>query len=271
MGQGGASNSNTAASQVTTDNLRPTTRFEDCSDSVKQELEAIDKMIQQQEQFCKQIEAFMPKHEEDINSIIPDIDFIKDKADDVEQSLAADAHGVDAQRKNAEKDRKDFERLQRVVTNLALPQSYQYPNLGMSGFNSMYASQQRPQQPNNAPEGEDGSTYDTDLIGNYFLPLAAELQQTMDAYAGNLAEIESHMRVIEHSTVTQAQHLAQRRAGISSGQQTGGEDTVRDLAATLRGFEESILSVAGVVGECRDGVNELVLGRLGRGTAVAGY
>lgn len=264
MGQGAAAASGQAASQVTHDNLRPTTRFEDCADAVRQELEQIDKMIQTQEGFCKQIEAIMPKHEEDINTLLPDINFVKDKADDVEQSLASDAQGVDARRQHAEKDRKDLDRLSRIVTNLGLPQSYQYPNLSISGLGGMYNSQQRPRQQQTAPEGEDPANYDTDLINNYFLPMTAELQRTLDSYANNLAEIEQHMRVVESSTVTQAQQLAQRRAGISGGLQPNGDETVRELASTLRGFEESILGVAGIVGECREGINELVLGRLGR-------
>lgn len=264
MGQQSTNNTTNAtvgAAKIDLDNLRPTTRFEDCVDQVKQEMEAIDKMIQEQEKYAKEIEAFLPKHGEDVNSIAPDVTFITDKAEDVEQALANDAQGVDAQRKNAERDRKDVERCQRIVTNLSLPQGYQY-----SGMNSTYGSmygQQRPQQPQNSTNNrEDSNNYDTDLIGNYFVPLAGDLQKTMDAYASNLSEIESHMRVIESSAVHQAQQLAQRKAGVG-GQQSGGDATVRELADTLRGFEESILGVASVVGECRDGVNELVLGRVG--------
>ena len=125
----------------------------------------------------------------------------------------------------------------------------------------MYASQQRTQQPQTAQSGDE--TYDTDLINNYFLPMAAELQKNMDAYASNLGEIEQHMRVIEGSTVQRAQELAQRRSGMGGSQRATSEDTVRELASTLRGFEESILGVAGIVGECREGVTQLALGRLG--------
>ena len=42
-----------------------------------------------------------------------------------------------------------------------------------------------------------------------------------------------------------------------------GNESVRELADTLRGFEASILAAAGRVGGCREGVNELVLGRIG--------
>lgn len=267
MGQGQSNNApstnaaTVGAAKIDLEGLKATTRFEDCVDQVKQEMEAIDKMIAEQEKYAKEIEAFLPKHGLDIDSIAPDVDFITEKAEDVEQSLANDAQGVDAQRRNAEKDGKDTQRLERIVANMKLPQGYQYSGMSASHYGGMYGSQQqRPQQPQ--PSTEEGG-YDTDLIGNYFVPMAAELQKMMDAYAGNLGEIESHMRVIESSAITQAQNLAQRKAGTGGAQQNGG-DTVRELADTLRGFEESILGVAGVVGECRDGVNELVLGRYGR-------
>ncbi|KAI7537352.1 hypothetical protein KC331_g10971, partial [Hortaea werneckii] len=109
----------------------------------------------------------------------------------------------------------------------------------------------------------DAVSYDTDMIGHYFIPMASELQDTLNQYSSNLAEIEGHMRVIESSAISQAQQLAARRAGVNNGQLATEDDTVRELADTLRGFERSILNVAGTVGECREGVNELALGRLG--------
>ncbi|SMR61692.1 unnamed protein product [Zymoseptoria tritici ST99CH_3D1] len=265
MGQANGAPSNTVgAVKVSLNDLRPTTRFEDCIDEVKSEMEAIDKMIQRQEQFAKELEAFLPAHEDNVNSIAPDVDFIRDKAEDVEQALSSDAQGVEAQRKNADKDVKDLERCQRIITNLSLPQGFQYNGMNSGGYGSMYGSQQRPAQRPSSNAGEDSNQYDTDLVNNYFVPKASELQGIMNMYASSLAEIESHMRVIEMSAVSQAQQLAQRRSGMNGGQSTSNE-TVRELADTLRGFEESILGVAGVVGESRDGVNELVLGRIGGG------
>ena len=260
MGQSNiASSATIGAAKIDTDNLRGTTRFEDCIDPIREELEKIDKMIQQQESWCRQIEAFLPKHELDVRSLAPDVEFVKDKAEAVEQALGSDAQDVETQRKTMEKDRKDLDRCERIVTNLTLPQSYQYSSVSMSG----YGSQQRVQQ--SQPHAADGeSAYDTDLIGNYFNPMAVELQKTMNSYANNLTEIENHMRVIESSAVSQAQQLARRKAGFeNAGRSMTNDNTVRELAETLRGFEESILGVASVVGECREGVNDLVLGRLG--------
>lgn len=259
MGQSAAPTNTVGAVKIDLDNLKQTTRFDDCVDEIKQQLEEIDRLVQAQENYCRQIEAFCPKHGDDVNSIAPDVDYIRSKADDVEQALISDAQGVEAQRKNADKDTADLERCHRVITNLTLPQAYQYTGLG-----SMYGSQQRPPQNTSVPAGEDPSKYDMDLIGNYFVPMASELQQTVNNYANTLTEIESHMRVMESSAMIQAQQIAQQKSGMGGGQ-PNSDDTVRELADTLRGFEQSILGVAGVVGECREGVNELVLGRLGGG------
>lgn len=75
-----------------------------------------------------------------------------------------------------------------------------------------------------------------------------------------MAEIEAHLRVVEGSTIQQAQHLAAQRTGGRAG---SNEDTVRELAETLRGFEGGILGAAGLVGSCRQGVEELVQGKFG--------
>ena len=61
MGQPNAAPAMTGPVKVNYDLLRPTTRFGECIDEVKSDLERIDKMIQSQERFCREIEAFLPK------------------------------------------------------------------------------------------------------------------------------------------------------------------------------------------------------------------
>lgn len=257
MGQP-TSNTNTAQSgmqgpaKVNLDDLRPTTRFADCYDEVKKDLERMDNMIQAQEKFCRDIEAFLPKHGENVQSLAPDVDFVKEKADAAEYALAIDAQGVDSSRKVLIGDGKDFDRLQRVIDNLSQPPQYQHTGLQL----------QRPSQKTTTGTSDDSlESKDMDLIGNYFVPKAAELQQTISTFASNLSEIEAHMRILESSAVAQAQQLAAKRAGVSSGGRVS-EDSVRELADTLRGFEAGILGAADRVGLCREGINGLVLGRV---------
>ncbi|TKA33714.1 hypothetical protein B0A50_00550 [Salinomyces thailandicus] len=272
MGQNNQGGQQTAvgAVKVHAEDLRPTTRFQDCIDEVKDTFEKTDKMIQAQEHFCRQIQALLSTHETDVQSITPDVQLVKEKAEAVEQLLASDARTVEQSRAIGAKDHKDFARTQRVAENLKLPPSYQTLNPGHHPYSSSYNRQYLAHPADlgvDAATALDADAYDTDLIGNYFVPLAGELQHTLGQYSTNLAEIESHMRVIEASAVTQAQQLAAKRAGVSGGGQAGGssnaDETVMELADTLRGFEQSILGVAGTVGACREGANELVLGRLG--------
>ena len=230
-------------------------------EDVKQVFERTETMILEQERFCRQIQAFLTRHEDEVKSVGPDVALVREKADAVEQVLASDAQAVERSRKVVQADGKDFARVQRVVENLKLPAGYQVPNTGLNFYSSAQITQTGLARPAEGDMADDA--YDTDLIGHYFSPMATDLQSTLNTYASNLAEIESHMRVIESSAVGQAQQLAAKRAGISGGAPANGDDTVRELADTLRGFEEGIMGVAGVVGQCREGVNELVLGRLG--------
>ncbi|WPH04510.1 nucleoporin nup49 [Acrodontium crateriforme] len=266
------------AVKVNVDELRTTTRFQDLIDPLKEEFEKVDRMIRKQEEFCAEIEALRAGHGANIESLNPDVALVKDLAEAVDQVLSADAQGVDAARKTVEIDWKDFERCRRVAENLSLPAGYHTNNtaaMASSGYGGSY-NYPRLAHPASSTAPNEEETYDIDLIGNYFTPLAHTLQQTLDSYTSNLAAIEAHMRVIESSAVSQARVLAARRAGVGAGGELGSkngsaaaeqareEDAVRELAETLRGFEESILTVAGAVGGCREGVTGLTLGRYGR-------
>ena len=44
------------------DDLKPTTRFEDCIEPLRETLEQMDKMIQHQEELARKVEAFVPGH-----------------------------------------------------------------------------------------------------------------------------------------------------------------------------------------------------------------
>lgn len=235
--------------------MRGTTRFQDCVDSIQMQLEQIDAMIRKQEEFCRGIQAFVGKHEENLDSLGPDVEYIKSKVEEVEAVLVQDAHAVEVERKAAEADRKDFDRCERIVENLKLPPGYHIPNVAQS------MRIVRPASGSDGRKASDQESYDTDLIGNYFLPLTSDMKKRLDTYATNLSEIEDHIKVIEASAISHAQKLAAKRAGLNAARYTGDE-TVRELTETLTGFGHSILGVASKVGECREGVNELVLGKL---------
>lgn len=252
------------------DGMRPTTRFAELVDDVQKELEAIDKMIQMQEKFCRDIEGFVPKHGDDVDGLGRDVDYIREKVEAAEQSLGVDAQGVQAQQGVLAADKKDFDRCQRVVDMLAHPQQYHYSGLNYGSTARLPTSTST--STTTALDAVDADKREMDITNNYFAPMATSLKQTLDTYASNLSEIEAHMRVIEHSTQMQGHALAAKRAGVGGGAGQGGntDATVRELAETLRGFEESILNAAGLVGQCREGVNDVILGRVGGGRREVG-
>lgn len=247
QGQGGAPQPTaTPATKLDWSNVRSTTRFNDLTDEAKQDIEKIDKLISEQEQFCKQIEAFLPNHGTKLQTLGPDVDLITEKLEEVDRSLAVDAQGVQQDKDITEKDETDIARCIRIIDNLRMPSQYVYHPAANSG--------RQPQPP------AWDETYDVDLVGNYFQPMIEDMARLLATYSGNMSEIENHMGTIEQSTVAQAQQLGAQRSGLG-GQRDVGADSVRQLADTLRGFEASILAAAGKVGSCREGVNELVLGK----------
>lgn len=252
MGQGtAAQTSSTPATKLNWENVRSTTRFEDLVDTAKEQLEMVDKMVQQQETFCKQIEAFLPVHNSNLSSLAPDIELIKDKVETAEQALVTDAQGVQASKLLAEADHENVLRCERIGENLRLPSQYHYAP----------ASNKYGGRKTGAADGVLNGDYDTDLVGNYFVPMAAEMQKLLDTYQSNLNEIESHLQTIEGSAIAQARSLSQQRTGSDD-----SSDAHQQLRNTLRDMEDTIFTTAAKVGTCREGVTGLSLRKAKSGT-----
>lgn len=241
MGQGAPQQQIVPGTKIDLSNIRPTTRFSDLHDDIKKSIEQIDNFIKSQEAFASQCEALIPNHSSNIDSVTPDVELINNKVETVELSLENDSREIKAAKDLVNADAKDLTRCVRVIENQNLPSQYHY---GPSAGNG--ASRNR--------LGDED--YDVDLVG-YFTRQAESMQKTLETFTSNLTEIESHLRVIESSTVQQSQQVAAQRAGA-----VGGNAAVRELAETLRGFENGILNAAGYVGACREGVNELIVGRM---------
>ncbi|CAD0088644.1 unnamed protein product [Aureobasidium vineae] len=238
MGQGNTQTTTQPGVKIDMSNLRPTTRFSDLHDDLKKQIEQIDAFIRQQESFATQCESMIGRHATDVESIKPDVDLIQNKIETVELALENDGAAINNAKELVQRDAGDLIRVARMAENLQLPQQYHYG---------------RSSRPSTTDD-----EYDIDLVG-YFSKQAEVMQKTLDTYTSHLAEIEAHLRVVEGSTVQQAHQLAAQRAGGRAG---NSADNVRELAETLRGFESGILGAAGLVGSCREGVNELILGKI---------
>ncbi|CAD0109269.1 unnamed protein product, partial [Aureobasidium uvarum] len=239
MGQGNTQATTQPGVKIDMSNLRPTTRFSDLHDDLKKQIEQIDAFIRQQESFATQCESMIGRHATDVESIKPDVDLIQNKIETVELALENDGAAINNAKELVQRDASDLIRVARMAENLQLPQQYHYG---------------RSSRPSTTDD-----EFDIDLVG-YFGKQAEVMQKTLDSYTSHLAEIEAHLRVVEGSTVQQAHQLAAQRAGGRAG---NSADNVRELAETLRGFESGILGAAGLVGSCREGVNELILGKIG--------
>ncbi|KAI4755450.1 hypothetical protein E4T52_12477 [Aureobasidium sp. EXF-3400] len=239
MGQGNTQTNTQPGVKIDMSNLRPTTRFSDLHDDLKKQIESIDAFIRQQESFATQCESMIGRHATDVESIKPDVDLIQNKIETVELALENDGAAIENAKELVQRDAGDLIRVARMAENLQLPQQYHYG---------------RSSRPSTTDD-----EYDIDLVG-YFGKQAEVMQKTLDTYTSHLAEIEAHLRVVEGSTVQQAHQLAAQRSGGRAG---NSADNVRELAETLRGFESGILGAAGLVGSCREGVNELILGKIG--------
>ena len=248
MGQQQTQQQTVPGTKIDISNIRPTTRFNDLHDDLKKTIETIDGFIKQQESYAAQCEALIPAHSQNVESVTPDVELITSKVETVELGLENDSRAISAAKELVKTDVTDLTRCVRVIENQALPTQFHYGQSVGGGSR-------------NRSSDDD---YDVDLVG-YFARQAESMQRTLDTFTSNLSEIESHLRVIEAATVQQSQQVAAQRAGGVS-----GSDTIRELSETLRGFENGILDTAGSVGSCREGINELTLGRLGNGRS-SGY
>ncbi|TKX22020.1 nucleoporin FG repeat-containing protein [Elsinoe australis] len=219
--------------------VRPTTRFSDLHDDLKKQIEALDSFIKTQESYAAQCEALLPSHGQNVESLEPDVKLIESKIETVELGLENDGRDIGAAKESLKGDVKDLFRCVRVIENLSLPQRFHYgPSLGSVRGSSSAA-------------GGLDEEYDVDLMG-FFGREVDGMEKVAEGFWAAIGEVEQHLGVVERSAVLAGREKEGR-----------GEDTVRELAETLRGFEGGILDAAGKVGGVREGVGELVLGRAG--------
>lgn len=241
MGQGQAQQQTVPGAKIDLGNLRSTTRFSDLHDDIKKTLENIDTFIKQQESYAAQCEALLPSHTASVASVGPDVTMITSKVDTVELALENDSQSISTAKELVSTDIADFARCIRVMENLQLPSQFHYG------------------QSTGLTNGPGETEYDVNLV-KYFARQATAMDATLDTFTSNLAEIEGHLRVVEVNTMQQSAQIAAQRAG-GSGAAVSAKSSVRELADTLRGFEDGILQAAGHVGACRDQVNDLIAGR----------
>ncbi|KAK3077478.1 hypothetical protein LTS18_010159, partial [Coniosporium uncinatum] len=288
----GQSTSNTSTStanaptvpgvKIDLSNLRGTTRFSDLTPELASVIEAIDTHIQSVCADGQRITQALPNHGVPIDALVPDLKFISQKSDLVEVGHENDAQALAALKSLVDTGIEEARGVFGGVEMLRLPLTLQsQPGFGGGGGGQHQSHQQHQQQLIGRGFGlsaEEERRYD--LVA-YFSQRADELAERLERYKALLAEMEGHMRTVESTAVSETEALVLRRAGMggssgaigAGGQREGSDDGrqgLRELAAAMKGFEDAVVRVATLIGECREKVVEAVVGSGGGGAYTDG-
>lgn len=241
-------------------NIKSTTRFSELHEDIQKEIVRIDDLIQQQISYKEQITAAMSGHSQTMSYIPNDVSYLQDRLNLVETVLDNDASDIQRIKETITQDAKDARLSFTAIENLKLPSQFHH-HPGMGGFSLPSKSTQ---QSSADGEDDDGST---DLT-SYFNTKHKVIEQTLQQHNKHLSEIESHLKTVEVGTMRKVTRLMEER---ERGQMDGDEgrtsktqEDLRELGEALRAVETMILSLAGKVGEAREGVIEVTLGAVGR-------
>lgn len=227
-------------------NVRGNTRFSDLHEDLQKEIQAIDDFIQKQISFKETIDESMFKNDENIRTLAPDVNLLAGKADTVELALDNDAQAIKGVRELVQQDAEDAKLSFRAIENLKLPPQFHYQNGWRQSMSAAHAA-------------DDDAPTPPDLVG-YFSNRSDALDAQLRRCTEQVAEIEAHLQTIEASTMAETEALMMRRGGAGQSGDSGVQGKVRELARTMKLFEEAIMKVATRVGGTREEVVELVVG-----------
>lgn len=236
--------------RIDTANIRGTTRFSDLQIDIQAQIEQMDKSIFAQIEQSNQCAAIMLKHDDQVKQIPDDVEFCRRKLLGVENAQSADVEAIAKASVLVKSDRDNAMLSFQVIDNLKLPQQFHVHDSWQSASTSRQAN---------------GAEESSKVVG-FVSATADELSSTLTKYQNNISEIEHHLRSVEVDSAQQINALISRRNGSTR----VDDDTVRDLAAALGEFEQSILHVAGKVGAARESVQTLQLGGFTNGRATNG-
>lgn len=236
--------------------IRSTTRFNDLQEDVQNTIARIDEHIQACIAQKEEVDAFIPAHEAQLNSIPDDVRFVSRKHAAVDSALGADLHAIKAMRDQVRSDADEAKLSFGAVENIKLPAQYhQTPSFGASTR----------QNAGSSASGE-GAAAAEDLV-SYFSRATDEMDEHVKRLQKTVREIDSHLGGVEQNISEQASRLQASSGALGGGSQ---DDRYMELYHVLRDFEEGIVQVATVVGGAREGVTELQMNDF-RGRGIGSY
>jgi len=229
--------------RIDTSNIRGTTRFSDLQSDLQSDLEKLEHAFGTQIGYRNHIDGILKKHEEDLTRVPNDVEWCRRKLIGVQNAMASDVQSIAHVQGLIKVDIENAQLSFNAVNNLKLPPQF-------------HTNDSWNQKSTNARSQENGSEESRDIV-SFVSATADELSATLAKYQNNITEIELHLRSVEAASTQQINAMVARR---NNGGATVEDDAVRDLAAALTDFEQSILHVAGKVGGMREGVQSLQLG-----------
>lgn len=271
--------------KIDVSNLVPTTKFENCSDELKKEIEAIYTFILNQIRMCNEVSDLLPTISAQGAMIPNDVEFVQGKLDTLQEALENDANGIEHARNLAKQDATEARLAFRTLDTLLLPLQYQpspgerwwpagqqgqamskhplRPTIGLRHGGTLALPEGIEADSTNSSQNEPGSLVD------YFSQRTDDMGSVLEEYRKNLKEIEDHLYNVEDSLQRKIHALVSSRGRDSGSTASTQSSRVRELAATLGDVESAILGVASRVGTAKEEVQELVLGPMGvNGTGI---
>jgi nucleoporin p58/p45 len=239
---------NSQAVQMSTfDSIKGTTRFNDLSPEIQQQIIQLDEGIQSRIDGAHKTRESIPNHVVEVATVAPDVVYIENFLSTIELGLDNDSANIASLKALVKKDAEDAYLSFRAIENQKLPAQFHYGN---TSHLSTSTSKPGP----SASLDDDDPSKPVDLVG-YFNRRAEDLGRTLDLYQRQIREIEAHLRTMEAGTVEKAQQL--------TGSRSRPQDQRRELVGALQAIEGAILDSAKKVGKVRDEVNKQTMGSVG--------
>jgi len=230
--------------------IRGTTQFGDLNASLQNELEVIEKSIQDHISWARKNTESLAAHGNFVAQIPPDVVYIEEKFKTLELAVDNDVIALDRVKQMQLRDEKDVHLVLRAIQNMALPQHYHYASLNAANHSTAAASA--------LTDDDEQLGRPVDLVA-YFAKRGEDLDKTLTQYNHQIQEIEAHLRTVEAGAVQRERELvAQTQGGGARGNEK------QELFHALQSIEGAIFQVASRVGEAREMVVRETLGAVGR-------
>lgn len=259
--------------KVDTSNLLPTTKFDSCTDELRNQIEFIDNYILAQMKMSHEVADMLPTIEQQGASIPNDVDFVQNKLETLQHALENDAGDIDGLRNIVSRDAAEAQVAFRAIDTLKLPLQYQSSGGGWWGVQDQKVPERRSTRKNTLalPDDVDGDpSTATEVNGvpvnlvDYFSLRSNEMGSVLDRYKGNLKEIEDHLYGVEMTLNRQINEFVSSRSRDGAGH-AAPKSIINDLAAVLGDVEAGIMGVAARLGGVSEQAQEVTLGPLSMG------